>query len=104
VYYIIIVKIVKHSKIGLSCNKYENIMVNKRGGPASKQDTYIDRESSEPVYLQLVNNLRQKILVGEYPPGEKLPSEAMLVEMYQVSPMTVRRAINTLSSGVKKRA
>jgi GntR family transcriptional regulator len=45
-----------------------------------------------------VNSLRQKILAGEYPPGEKLPSEAMLVEMYQVSPMTVRRAINTLTS------
>ena len=69
-----------------------------RGGPAPEQDTYIDRESSEPVYLQLVNSLRQKILAGVYPPGEKLPSEAMLVEMYQVSPMTVRRAVNTLSS------
>jgi GntR family transcriptional regulator len=70
----------------------------KKGGPAPDQVTYIDRQSSEPVYLQLVNSLREKILAGDYHPGEKLPSEAMLVEMYQVSPMTVRRAINTLSS------
>lgn len=73
-------------------------MERKKGGPAPEHDTYIDRKSSEPVYLQLVNSLRQRILVGEFAPGEKMPSEAMLVDMYQVSPMTVRRAINTLTS------
>jgi GntR family transcriptional regulator len=69
-----------------------------RGGPAPNLVRLINRKSSEPVYLQLVNSLRQKIKSGEYLPGEKLPSESMLVELYQVSPMTVNKAINTLIS------
>jgi GntR family transcriptional regulator len=42
--------------------------------------------------------LRRQILAGAYRPGERLPSEAMLVEMFEVSPMTVRRAINLLAA------
>ncbi len=47
---------------------------------------------------QLADILRKQILSGAYRPGERLPSEAMLVEMFDVSPMTVRRAINLLAA------
>ncbi|MBI5440531.1 MAG: GntR family transcriptional regulator [Deltaproteobacteria bacterium] len=56
----------------------------------------IDRESYEPAYAQLVNILRRQIAAGEYRPGSRLPSEAQLCREYEVSPMTVRRAINVL--------
>jgi GntR family transcriptional regulator len=56
----------------------------------------IDRNSSEPVYTQLVNLLRAKIASGEFRPGEKLPSESQLRKKYDLSPMTVRRVINIL--------
>jgi len=69
-----------------------------KGGRAAEQVLYINRDAAQPVYVQLAESLRQLILAGTYHPGEKLPSEAMLVEMYKVSPMTVRRAINLLSS------
>jgi GntR family transcriptional regulator len=73
-------------------------MNDSKGGRASAQFIYIDRDSETPVYAQLAEGLRQQILKGTYRPGEKLPSESMLVEMSRVSPMTVRRAINLLAS------
>lgn len=56
----------------------------------------IDRGSYEPAYAQLVRILRERIAVGEFRPGSRLPSEAQLCDRYGVSPMTVRRAINVL--------
>jgi DNA-binding GntR family transcriptional regulator len=69
-----------------------------KGGRAAEQALYIDREADEPVYAQVAESLRQQILAGTYRPGERLPSEAMLVEMFKISPMTVRRAVNLLAS------
>ncbi|PKO12663.1 MAG: hypothetical protein CVU39_22820 [Chloroflexi bacterium HGW-Chloroflexi-10] len=56
----------------------------------------IDRDSFEPAYNQLVNILRRKIAAGEYRPGDRLPSEAELCNLYQVSTITARRAIKIL--------
>ena len=56
----------------------------------------IDRSSYEPAYVQLVNILRQAIAAGEYQAGDQLPTEAELCAAYDVSPMTVRRAISML--------
>jgi GntR family transcriptional regulator len=69
-----------------------------KGGRAAKKVLIIDRDADQPIYAQLADLLRQQILAGMYRPGEKLPSEAMLVEAYKVSPMTVRRAINLLAA------
>ncbi len=69
-----------------------------KGGRPVKPYLYINRNADQPVYLQLAESLRQQILEGVYRPGERLPSENMLVGMYEVSPMTVRRAINYLAS------
>ncbi|MBC7250228.1 MAG: GntR family transcriptional regulator [Anaerolineae bacterium] len=68
-----------------------------KGGAAAPVRPYIDRDSDQPVYVQLADILRQQISAGAFRPGEQLPSEAMLVRTYQVSPMTVRRAINLLT-------
>lgn len=73
-------------------------MNESKGGRAADPAFYINRDSDQPVYAQLAESLRQQILAGAYQPGERLPSENMLVEMYQVSPMTVRRAVNLLAS------
>jgi len=65
-------------------------------GEAAAQRAFIDRDSYEPAYVQLVNILRRKVASGEFRPGGQLPSEAQLCREYEVSPMTVRRAINLL--------
>jgi DNA-binding GntR family transcriptional regulator len=57
----------------------------------------IDRNSYEPAYAQLANILRRQVAAGKFRPGDQLPSEAMLCQSYQVSPMTVRRTINLLA-------
>jgi DNA-binding GntR family transcriptional regulator len=57
----------------------------------------IDRNSYEPAYAQLANILRRQVAAGVFRPGDQLPSEAMLCQRYQVSPMTVRRTINLLA-------
>ncbi len=56
----------------------------------------IDRNSYEPAYKQLVKIIKQQIALGIFRPGDQLPSESQLCNQYEVSPMTVRRAINIL--------
>ncbi|MFA4965875.1 MAG: GntR family transcriptional regulator [Thermoleophilia bacterium] len=56
----------------------------------------IDRSAPEPAYLQIVNILRRAIAGGEYQAGDQLPTETELCATYDVSPMTVRRAIGML--------
>lgn len=56
----------------------------------------IDRNSYEPAYMQLVNIIKHQIASGVFRSGDQLPSESQLCSRYQVSPMTVRRAINIL--------
>jgi GntR family transcriptional regulator len=56
----------------------------------------INRQASEPAYLQLANILRKEIAEGTYYPGDRLPSESELCGRFKVSPMTVRRSINSL--------
>lgn len=57
----------------------------------------IDRNSYEPAYIQLVSILKQQVASGILRAGDRLPSESQICKQYQVSPMTVRRAINILS-------
>lgn len=45
---------------------------------------------------QIVAELRAAILGGQYEPGQKLPTEAMLCEKFKVSRATVRSAIREL--------
>ncbi len=56
----------------------------------------IDKNSPIPAYYQIMGHLREKIAAGDYPVNSTLPPERELVEMYQVSRMTVRQAIAEL--------
>lgn len=58
----------------------------------------VSHDSSTPLYTQVEESLKQLILAGEYPPYSKLPSEKELCETYNVSRITVRKAINLLES------
>lgn len=51
---------------------------------------------SSPLHLTISERLRQQITSGEYPPGTKLPSESRLIEEFQASRITIRRAIANL--------
>jgi len=47
---------------------------------------------------RLAEDVRARIMSGEYAPGERLPSEAELVRRYEVSRVTVRTALRTLEA------
>jgi GntR family transcriptional regulator len=51
-----------------------------------------------PKYLKIKNTLLQKLRDGEFEPGEKFYSESELVNMYNVSSITVIRALKELVS------
>lgn len=51
---------------------------------------------SRPKYMQLVDELIQKVTTGEIRPGEALPSEHQLCDTYQLARTTVRNAMQLL--------
>lgn len=56
----------------------------------------INRQSSVPLYQQLYDLWRGRILAGEWRPGDMLPTESDLLEQHQVSRVVVRQALNAL--------
>ncbi|MBE9080426.1 GntR family transcriptional regulator [Romeria aff. gracilis LEGE 07310] len=50
-----------------------------------------------PLHQLISEKLRQQILEGEFQPGAQLPSEHQLIEQFQVSRITIRRAISNLN-------
>jgi len=56
----------------------------------------IDHEAGEPVWSQLTQILRGQITRGEIQPGKLLPSTRTLMQRYEVSDGTVKRAIAKL--------
>lgn len=54
--------------------------------------------SWKPKYVQISDDLRARITSAEHAAGDYLPSEADLAHMYEVSPLTVRRALAVLES------
>lgn len=58
----------------------------------------IDRESPVPLYFQLGRLISREISGGRWTPGERIPSELELCELYGVSRATVRQALAELES------
>lgn len=56
----------------------------------------INRNISIPLYYQIQEILEEKILSGEWPEGYQLPTEKNLSEFFDVSTITVKRAIHEL--------
>lgn len=53
--------------------------------------------SKLPVYLQIHDEIKSKIVAGHWNIGDRLPSERELSEVFGVSRMTLRQAIQTLA-------
>jgi GntR family transcriptional regulator len=52
----------------------------------------ISQSDGRPMYLQIMEQVRQKVAVGEWNPGETIPSIRALAMELQVSVITVKRA------------
>lgn len=58
----------------------------------------LDRSDDRAPYRQIADQLRAAIDRGDFGAGDKLPSEAVLMEHYDVARMTARQAIQELRS------
>jgi GntR family transcriptional regulator len=56
----------------------------------------INRRSKIPLYQQLYEILRAKIVQSDWKPGDMIPSESELIEQYYVSRNTVRQVLDLL--------
>lgn len=52
----------------------------------------ISHADRRPMYVQIVEQIRHRIAVGDWPPGHELPSIRALAAMTQVSVITIKRA------------
>ena len=53
-------------------------------------------QTDRPIYAQLVEQVKQKIITGVYPPGRKMPSVRELAAEASVNPNTMQRAFSQL--------
>lgn len=58
----------------------------------------INKNYPLPIYFQLKELLREKIALGEWKPGDMVPSERELSEQHKISRMTARQALNELAT------
>jgi len=56
----------------------------------------LDSSAMEPLYVQLMGQITKDIEEGKYRPGDKIMTEAEMVEHYGVSVITVRKAVGNL--------
>ncbi|PIJ50067.1 MULTISPECIES: GntR family transcriptional regulator [unclassified Erwinia] len=55
-------------------------------------------DPSNPMYIQIKEYLRSRILEGSYSPNQKMPSESEMMDAFSVSRITIRQALNDLQS------
>jgi GntR family transcriptional regulator len=55
-------------------------------------DIVISQTDGRPLYLQIMEQIKQRIAVGEWAPGEELPSIRQLAVALCVSVITIKRA------------
>ena len=55
-----------------------------------------DFQTDRPIYSQIVDQISQKIICGEYMPGYRLPSVRDMADQAGVNPNTMQRALSEL--------
>jgi DNA-binding transcriptional regulator YhcF (GntR family) len=55
-------------------------------------DVVISHADRRPMYLQIMEQMRQRIAVGDWPPGHEIPSIRAMAVATKVSVITVKRA------------
>ena len=59
-------------------------------------DIILKNSSDEPIYRQIVSQVKQQIMNGTLPPGEALPSMRVLASQLRISVITTKRAYEEL--------
>lgn len=67
-------------------------MNNIRGGK------HLEFKNNSPIYLQVIDDMKRRIVLGEIRLGEKMPSTRELALQYQINPNTAVRVYNEMES------
>ncbi len=59
---------------------------------------FLSQQDSRPMYLQIMEQIKQKVRVGDWPAGHPLPSIRELSVATKVSVITVKRAYTELEA------
>lgn len=51
----------------------------------------MEYNTASPIYLQVINDLKKKMIKGEFEPGEKMPASRELAVMYKINQNTAAR-------------
>ena len=57
-----------------------------------KAPIVISQTDSRPMYLQIMEQIRQRVVLGDWKPGEQIPSIRAMAIALQISVITVKRA------------
>ena len=60
---------------------------------------HLDYRDARPIYSQIVDGFRDRIIGGFLPAGEKLPSVRELAASLTINPNTIQRAYRELEAG-----
>lgn len=71
-------------------------MAKRKGLVRSRPLLTIDRESSIPSYVQVAENLRARIVAGEFRRSARMPAESQLMAQSRLSRVTVRQGLAIL--------
>ncbi len=58
----------------------------------------MDFQNNEPIYIQIGTAIKEQIVNGSLKPGEKLPSVREYAIIFEVSPLTIHRAVQYLET------
>ena len=50
----------------------------------------------DPIYLQLIDYFREKLVSNQFKPGEELPSRREIARLFNINPNTVQRAFSEM--------
>ncbi len=58
----------------------------------------MDFNASQPIYKQIIDDFKKKLIRGELKEGDKIPSQREYAEQVRVNPNTVQRAYREMES------
>lgn len=84
---------INHKHIMTCYNK--SLRVDLMNAEKTREKT-VRNESMQPLYVQIKEILKQRIMDGDYEVHERLPSESEMMKLFGVSRITVRQALRDL--------
>lgn len=59
---------------------------------------HIQFDSSQPIYSQVIEEVKRALVIGKLSPGDKLSSQRELAEILKVNPNTIQRAYREMEN------